>query len=94
MPQWPGFLLLALALVQIVFGSVIEYGQRRERGPVAMAPTLHHAIGASLLASLGVAELALARNSFVRWWFAPAAFVLTLALGASAIIAAGRCAER
>jgi hypothetical protein len=94
MPQWPGVVLIALAILQIVFGAAIEYGQRRERGPVAMAPTLHHALGASLFASLGFAELALAKSAFVRWWFAPVAFVFTLAVGVAAIVAAGRHAER
>jgi len=59
-----------------------------------MAPTLHHAIGAGLLAALGFAELVLAKNAFVRWWFVPVAFVLTLAVGVAAIVAAGRRAER
>lgn len=94
MPQWPGFVLIAFAILQIVFGSAMEYGQRRERGPVAMAPTLPHAIGAGLLATLGVAALVLAKNALVRWWFVPVAFVLTVAVGVAAIIAAGRLAER
>jgi hypothetical protein len=94
MPQWPGLALISLAMLQIVFGSTVEYRQRRERGPVAIAPTLQHAIGAGLLAALGFADLVLAKNAFVRWWFVPVAFVLTLAVGVAAIVAAGRHAER
>ena len=92
MPQWPGLLLLFLAAVQIGFGAVIEHRQRRERGPVAIVPTLPHAVGASILSALGCAFLALAGG--LRWWLAPAAFVSTLLVGAAVIVGAGRLAER
>lgn len=56
MPQWPGWIFLFLAALQVGFG-VIEYRQGRERGPVALVPTLPHAFGASVLATLGCAAL-------------------------------------
>jgi hypothetical protein len=92
MPQWPGLFLLLLAALQIGFGAVIENRQRRERGPVAIVPTLQHAIGASILATLGCAALKLA--GVLSWWPVPAAFVSTLLVGAAIIIGAGRLAER
>jgi hypothetical protein len=91
MPKWPGLILLLLAALQVGFGAWIENRQRRERGPVAIVPTLPHAIGASILAALGCAALTLA--GVLTWWLVPAGFVSTLLVGATVIIAAGRGPE-
>ena len=87
MPQWPGLLFLLLAALQVGFGALLENRQRRERGPVAIVPTLPHAVGGSILATLGCAALALA--GVLSWWLVPAAFVSTLLVGAAVIIGAG-----
>ena len=93
-PDWPAFLLMALALAALAAGAIIEHGQRSESGPIAITPTLQYALAAALVAGFGVAFLRLARGPSVAWWYCVAAFLLVLVLGVWLIGAAGSWAER
>jgi tellurite resistance protein TehA-like permease len=91
MPHWLGLILLLLAAFQIGFGALIESRQRRERGPVAIVPTVPHAVGASISAALGCSALTI--GGVLSWWLVPVAFVSTLAVATIVIVYAGRIAQ-
>lgn len=94
MSELLGYFFLTLSAAALLFGVLIEHQQRSETGPVAIVPTLPHAVASGLCAAIGVAALCIARNRSAAWWLPPVAFVLVLMLGTWLIIAVGARAER
>ena len=85
------FAMLAFAVVAMTFGLYVEVGQRRERGPVAIVPTLPHAWGAAMLVTLGLGVHPGVR--LPMWAYPMVGIGAAIALSAT-MIAAGWFAER
>lgn len=87
-------ILAAVAAVTLAIGIVLEYRQRSESGPVALAPTLQYALGAALVAAFAVAFLRVAGSAWVAWWHPIVVFAVVLAVGGWMITAGSRRGEK